>query len=169
MTDDLSHYRADFREIENRVTREFVAGWRRPAITAVVLVLTVGLALPHAGSLPGWVVLAGAPNQEHAATPAPLRLFIVFVVTFGIIASMLGTWSRRWAVAQIAVMGTGVGTVLGLLGYWSQQSLPPGIRPTGIEYGLILTWAGMAALTALWVPVVLSRANIMQADVSAPR
>ncbi|MCZ4558607.1 hypothetical protein O4215_23895 [Rhodococcus maanshanensis] len=169
MTDDLSRYRADFLEIENRVTREFVAGWRRPAITAVVLVLTVGLALPHAGSLPAWAVLAGGPNPEHVATPAPLRLFIVFVVIFGVIVSMLGTWSRRWAIAQIAVMGTGVGTVIGLLGYWSQQSLPPGIRPTGIEYGLILTWAGMAALTALWVPVVLSRANIMQADVSAPR
>ena len=45
--------------------------------------------------LPAWTVLVGGPNPEHVATPAPLRLFIAFVVIFGVVVSVLGTWSRR--------------------------------------------------------------------------
>ncbi|MFD1811303.1 hypothetical protein [Rhodococcus gannanensis] len=161
MSDDLSDLRAELAAIEKRVAREFAAGRRGRALAAVIVVLTVGLFLPHAGSVSGWAALVGVTGAGQVATPVPLRLFVLFVLVFGIALSTVALVTRRWILAQAAVMGTAVGAVFGMLGYWSQQSLPPALRPAGFEYGLLLTWLSMALLSALWIPVVAGRSNIM--------
>ena len=50
---------------------------------------------------------------------------------------------------------------LGLLTYWSQHSVRS--AETGsLGYGLLVEWAAMAFLAALWIPVVAGRSNLMQ-------
>ncbi|SDD70155.1 Rv2732c family membrane protein [Rhodococcus tukisamuensis] len=164
MTDDLAAYRRDFEAIEHRVAREFDTGRRLPVLIGAVALLVVGLFLPHAESVSGWTALTDTSAVHRCTVTAPLRLFVCFMVVFGIVASTVALWTRRWALAWFAMAGTGVGTVLGLLACWSQQSLPVGTRPDGLPYGLVMTWAVMAVLTALWVPVVWSRTNVMQDD-----
>lgn len=162
MTDDLAAYRQDFAAIEHRVAREFAAGRRLPVLIGAVAILVVGLFLPHAESVSAWAAVTDTSAVHPSAVTAPLRLFVVFVVVFGIGVSTVALCTRRWALAWLAMVGAGVGTVLGLLSCWSQQSLPVGARPDGIAYGLLITWAVMAVLTALWIPVVWSRTNVMK-------
>ncbi|EME16107.1 Rv2732c family membrane protein [Rhodococcus triatomae] len=161
MSDDLSDLRAELAAIEKRVTREVAVGRRGRALAAMIAVLAVGLFLPHAGPVSGWAALVGGTASGQVLAPVPLRLFVLFVLVFGIVASTVALLTRRWILAQTAVMGTAVGAVFGMLGLWSQQSLPPALRPDGVEYGLLLTWLSMTALSVLWIPVVAGRSNIM--------
>ena len=92
----------------------------------------------------------------------PLRLFLGFVLVFGICVSTLAVVTRRWALSWLAMLGTSMGFVFGLLAGWSQQSLPPVTRPDGLTVGLLLAWAATALLAIQWASVTWSRENVMQ-------
>ncbi|GAA4476048.1 hypothetical protein GCM10023094_14900 [Rhodococcus olei] len=158
-SDDLSAYETELSAIERRVTREFSFGRRRPAVLAAIGVLVLTLFLPHAGTSSALAVLAGA---DDATATAPLRLFLGFVVVFGIGVSALAVLTRRWALSWLAMIGTAMGFVFGLLARWSQQSLPIEVRPSDPGYGLLVAWAAMALLAVQWASVTWSRANVMQ-------
>lgn len=157
--DDLSAYAADLAAIEQRVSREFSFGRRRPVVVAAIAVLVVTLLLPQAGPHIGVAVLGGA---EGAGVTAPLRLFLGFVAVFGIAVSTLAMITRRWALSWLAMLGTSMGFVFGLLACWSQQSLPVSGRPDGPSVGLLVAWAATALLAIQWASVTWSRANVMQ-------
>ncbi|MFF0814315.1 hypothetical protein ACFYVR_04010 [Rhodococcus sp. NPDC003318] len=157
---DLSAYEDDLSAIERRVTREFSFGRRRPVVLTLIAVLVVALFLPHAGSHTGIAVLGGAGG---ATATVPLRLFLGFVVVFGIGVSTVAAVTRRWALSWLAMIGTAMGFVFGLLARWSQQSLPVESRPSGTGIGLLIAWAAMALLAIQWASMTWSRANVMQA------
>ncbi|WP_305092115.1 hypothetical protein [Prescottella sp. R16] len=156
MSDDISLLRRELAAIEAKVAREVDPRGRGPVIAAAVAVLLIALAAPQVDGLRAWHVLAGG----HHEVAALARLFTWFVVVFGIGMSALAVWTRRWMFAWIAMAGVTVGTVLGLLTYWSQHAAR--VSGTGsIGYGLLVEWAAMAVLAVLWIPVVAGRSNLM--------
>lgn len=159
--DDLSGYRDDLAEIEARVARDIEIAWRGPAIAIAVTAAIAGLALPHTrtGALPSWALLPAPPGSVSA----PVQIFIGFVIVFGVGCSALAVLTQRWAAACIAMAGTGLGTVLGVFAYWSQQAMPATAQTGGAGIGLLVDWVAMAALTVLWVPLVAGRSNVMSA------
>lgn len=157
MSDDLSLLRRELAMIEERVAREVDPRGRGPFIAATVMILLIALAAPQVDGLRAWQVLAGG----HHEVASLARLFTWFVVVFGIGVSALAAWTRRWVFAWVAMAGVTVGTVLGLLTYWSQHSVR-GVHAGSIGYGLLVEWAAMALLAALWIPVVAGRSNVMQ-------
>ncbi|GAB2628705.1 hypothetical protein ABI214_21990 [Prescottella soli] len=157
MSEDLSLLRRELAMIEERVAREVDPRGRGPFIAATVMILLIALAAPQVDGLRAWQVLAGG----HHEVASLARLFTWFVVVFGIGVSALAAWTRRWVLAWIAMAGVTVGTVLGLLTYWSQHSVR-GVHTGSIGYGLLVEWAAMALLAVLWIPVVAGRSNVMQ-------
>lgn len=157
MSDDLSLLRRELAMIEERVAREVDPRGRGPFIAATVGILLIALAAPQVDGLRAWNVLAGG----HHEVASLARLFTWFVVVFGIGMSALAVWTRRWVFAWVAMAGVTVGTVLGLLTYWSQHSVR-GVHAGSIGYGLLVEWAAMALLAVLWIPVVAGRSNVMQ-------
>ncbi len=158
MSDDLSLLRRELASIEAKVAREVDPRGRGPFIAATVLILLIALAAPQVDGLRAWQVLAGG-HDEVAALPGCSR----------------GSWwcsgsgcrrsrrGQRWVFAWVGGRdGRGtVGTALGLLTYWSQHSVRS--AETGsLGYGLLVEWAAMAFLAALWIPVVAGRSNLMQ-------
>lgn len=159
-SDDLSAYEDDLSAIERRVTREFSFGRRRPVVLGLIAVLVVALFLPHAGHHTAVAVIGGA---HDATVTVPLRLFLGFVVVFGIGVGAAAALTRRWALSWLAMVGTAMGFVFGLLARWSQQSMPLETRPSGTGLGLLIAWAVMALLAIQWASVTWSRANVMPA------
>ncbi|MDH6282026.1 uncharacterized membrane protein (DUF485 family) [Rhodococcus sp. LBL1] len=157
MSEDLSLLRRELAMIEERVAREVDPRGRAPFIAATVMILLIALAAPQVDGLRAWQVLAGG----HHEVASLARLFTWFVVVFGIGVSALAAWTRRWVLAWVAMAGVTVGTVLGLLTYWSQHSVR-GVHAGSIGYGLLVEWAAMALLAVLWIPVVAGRSNVMQ-------
>ncbi|WFR74118.1 hypothetical protein P9209_12410 [Prescottella defluvii] len=157
MSEDLSLLRRELAMIEERVAREVDPRGRGPFIAATVMILLIALAAPQVDGLRAWQVLAGG----HHEVASLARLFTWFVVVFGIGVSALAAWTRRWVLAWVAMAGVTVGTVLGLLTYWSQHSVR-GVHAGSIGYGLLVEWAAMALLAVLWIPVVAGRSNVMQ-------
>lgn len=157
MSDDLSLLRRELAMIEARVAREVDPRGRGPVIAATVATLLVALAAPQVDGLRAWHVLAGG----HDEVASLARLFTWFVVVFGIGVSALAVWTRRWVFAWIAMAGVTVGTLLGLLTYWSQHSVR-GVDAGSIGYGLLVEWAAMALLAVLWIPVVAGRSNVLE-------
>ncbi|MGW0040534.1 Rv2732c family membrane protein [Rhodococcus sp. NPDC003348] len=159
-SDDLSAYEDDLSAIERRVTREFSFGRLRPVVVGLIATLVVALFLPHAGGHSAVAVIGGAGG---AGVTVPLRLFLGFVVVFGIGVGALAVVTRRWALSWLAMIGTSMGIVFGMLACWSQQSLPAETRPSGLGAGLLLAWAATTLLAIQWASVTWSRANVMQA------
>jgi len=157
MSEDLSLLRRELSMIEARVAREVDPRGRGPFIASAVLILLIALAAPQVDGLRAWNVLAGG----HDEVAALARLFTWFVVVFGIGASALAAWTRRWVLAWIAMAGVTVGTALGVLMYWSQHSVRSA-HTGSLGYGLLVEWGAMAVLAVLWIPVVAGRSNLMQ-------
>lgn len=164
-SDDLSAYEDDLLAIERRVAREFSFGRRRPVVLGLIAVLAIALLLPHAGSTTGVAVLGGAGG---VGVTVPLRLFLGFVAVFGIGVSTLAVVTRRWALSWLAMLGTSMAFVFGLLACWSQQSLPAATRPDGPTVGLLLAWASIALLAIQWASVTWSRENVMPGGSTPP-
>ncbi|MFD4468244.1 hypothetical protein ACFWPA_08110 [Rhodococcus sp. NPDC058505] len=157
---DLSAYEDELAAIERRVRREFSFGRRRPVVMALMFVLAVALFLPFSGSDSAVTILAGAAAAE---VTVPQRLFLGFVLVIGLGVSTLAVATRRWALSWLAMLGSSMGFVFGMLACWSQQSLPEATRPQGLGAGLLLAWAAMALLAIQWASVTWSRANVMPA------
>lgn len=157
MSDDVSLLRRELASIEARVAREVDPRRRGPVISCAVALLLVALLAPQIDGLRAWDVLAGGRDEVAALT----RVFTVFVVVFGIGASGLAALTRRWVIAWVAMAGVTVGTALGLLAYWSQNTARMGVHLGDVGYGMLTEWAAMALLTVLWIPVVAGRSNIL--------
>ena len=94
--------------------------------------------------------------DEHIKLPS--RIFVWLALVFGGVFSILALVTRRWVLAWIAVAGTAVSAVFGMLAVWSRQTLPlaeSGSAGPGI--GLILGWITVIVLTFHWIKVVWSR------------
>ena len=134
--DAFEGYRKDLDDAERKVAGEIDPGVRAMVVAVAVLVLVGTLALPHAGVANGWDVLAYNQDAETERIALFSRLFVWFVVIFGIGFSMLALVTRRWSLAWVAVAGSAVASALGMMAVWSRQTIPAGFNVAGPSIGL---------------------------------
>lgn len=137
-------------------------GLRAIAVAVLIVTLAVSLSLPHAGSANGWEVLASSPDTAAQAIRLPSRMFLWFLVTFGVGFSMLALFTCRWTLAAIATAGCAVTSVFGMFAIWSRQTLPVDVALTvsGPGSGLLLGWAAVIVLTFHWLIVATTRTSV---------
>jgi hypothetical protein len=155
VSDDLSAYRSEFTRIEKKVAGEFRAGRRQWVLAGCVAVLVVALLLPQTETAASWTVLDGWFGSDAPVT-VPMRIFISLTLVFGVVVSTAALSLRRWRLAVAAMLGSGLSSLFGLLGYWSQNGMETS-APHSPSFGMVLAWLAMVVLTSQWLPVVLSR------------
>lgn len=158
---DFEAYRADIEAAERRVASEIDPGGRALVVAICVFVLLGSFLLPHTGSVRGWDVLTTAAGADEALVSLPSRLFMWMALVFGVGFSLLALLTRRWTVAWVALAGSAVGSLAGLLAVWSRQTVAQGHPGPGS--GLILAWLTVIVLTFHWARVVWSRTALQLA------
>ncbi|WP_308166735.1 Rv2732c family membrane protein [Nocardia albiluteola] len=154
-------YHDDLAAVERKIAGEIDPGYRAMVVAGAVFVLLLTLVLPHAGHTRGLDILFSDDTAAADRIGLPSRVFQWFVLIFGIGFSSLALLTRRWAFAWVAVAGTAVGSVFGVLSIWHRQT--PGIgnyRGAGPSVGLILGAIAMIVLTFHWLKVVWSRTAV---------
>ncbi|WP_024806123.1 hypothetical protein [Nocardia sp. BMG51109] len=158
---EFEQFRGDLEAVERKIAGEIDPGARAMVVAGSVFVLLLSLVLPHAGGARGLDVLLydAAAQAEHIGLPS--RIFEWFVTVFGIGFSSLALVTRRWVLAWIAVAGSAIASVFGVLSIWHRQT--PGLgnyQGAGPGVGLILATLAIIVLTFHWVKVVWSRTAV---------
>jgi hypothetical protein len=153
---DMAALRAQVDQVENRLLRRIDPGARAMVIAVCVLVLAVCAALPWVDGVPGWQVLVGQGGDQGRMDILP-RVFAIGVFVFGFLGSALSLGLRRWSVAWVSTLGSGLFTVLGLVSIWSQQTTTSHLAGPGPGAGLLVSVLAMLVLVITWVRVVWSR------------
>lgn len=161
--DPVEEYREDFEAAERKIAGEIDPGMRAVVVAVAVLVLLLSFSLPHAGSANGWEVLVNTADAHAESIALPSRIFTWLALIFGVVTSMLALVTRRWAVAWIALAGSAVASVFGMLSIWSRQTVPANLHGAGPGIGLILGWVTVMVLTFHWLRVVWSRTALQAA------
>lgn len=154
--------RADLEAAERRIANEIDPGTRALFVAVAVLVLLASFSLPHAGSANGWEVLAYSPDARAEAIALPSRVFVWLAIVFGGVGSILALVTRRWFVAWVAVAGSAVSIIFGMLAVWSRQTVAVvdgHAVGAGAGVGLFLSWLAVAVLTFHWIRVVWARTS----------
>lgn len=146
-------------DAERKVSGAIDPGARALVVAVAVLVLLLSFALPHTGSANGWDVLAGDSDAIAESIALPSRIFVWLTLVFSVIFSTLALVTQKWALAWIALYGSGVATVFGLLAIWSRQTLPSTSTGAGPGAGLVLAWIVVAVLTFHWLRAVWLRST----------
>lgn len=160
--DPIESYRKDFDAAERKVAGEIDPGARAVVVAVIVLVLLLSLSLPHTGGANGWEVLVNGADARDEVIKGPSRVFVGFVVVFDVVASMLALVTRRWVLAWMALAGSAISVVLGMLSIWARQTLPSADL-SGPGIGLIIGWLAVIVLTFHWLKVVWSRTALQLA------
>jgi len=158
---DLDVLRAEIEAAERRIAREIDPGTRGFVVAILIFVLLGSFILPHTGGVRGWDVLFGTHGAGAAALALPSRVFTWLALVFGVGFSMLALITRRWALAWVALAGTSIGSVAGLLAIWTRQTVAAGHPGPGV--GLIVAWITVILLTFHWARVVWSRTLVQLA------
>ncbi len=158
---DLDALRAEIESAERRIAREIDPGPRGFVVAILIFVLLGSFVLPHTGDVRGWDVLFGTHGAGAAALALPSRVFTWLALVFGVGFSMLALMTRRWALAWVALAGTSIASVAGLLAIWTRQTVAAGHPGPGV--GLILAWITIILLTFHWARVVWSRTIVQLA------
>ncbi|MFW0787290.1 hypothetical protein AAFP35_22565 [Gordonia sp. CPCC 206044] len=140
----------DLKGIERRVAREIVPGWRTVTVSASVAVLAALSLLPVMPGVSGWQLILHVADGELDRVSSIARGFAVLVLVTSVF-SLLAIIVRRWGLALIALAGACLSAVFGLLGVWSQNTMPGYADATPT---LILAWVVAASLIPQWVPLV---------------
>ncbi|NGP06235.1 hypothetical protein G6038_12230 [Rhodococcus sp. 14C212] len=161
--DPMDEVRADLEAAERKIAGEIDPGARALVVAVAVLVLLGSFSLPHAGAANGWEVLSFAPDATAESIALPSRIFVWLALVFGGIFSILALVTRRWVLAWLALAGSAVSIVFGMLSIWSRQTLPVGDPGAGPGIGLILGWITVMVLTFHWAKVVWTRTALQLA------
>ena len=164
---DFEAFKKDIDAAERRVAGEIEPGTRALAVAIGVFVLLVTFALPHAGHARGWDALLGGPVAAEANVRVFSRVFCWLALVFSVGFSMLALLTRRWVLAWLALAGSAVASVIGMLAVWSRQTLGPGHPGPG--WGLIVAWIAVIFLTFHWARVVWARTAVQLAAEEARR
>jgi hypothetical protein len=158
---EFEEFKGDIEAAERRVAREIDPGARALVIAIAVFVLLLSFVLPHTGGAKGWDVLAGNEAAIRDGVSLPSRVFTWLALVFGVGFSMLALLTRRWALAWIALAGSMVTSLLGLLAVWSRQTAPEPHPGPGL--GLIVAWLAVIVVTYNWARVVWARTALQLA------
>ncbi len=157
----LGALRTEIEAAERRVARGIDPGPRAFFVSILVFVLLGSFILPHTGDVRGWDVLFGSHGAGAAAVALPSRVFAWLALVFGVGFSMLALVTRRWALAWVALAGTAIAGVAGMLAIWSRQTVSTGHPGPG--WGLIVAWLTVLVLIYHWARVVWSRTIVQLA------
>jgi hypothetical protein len=157
----LGALRTEIDAAERRVARGIDPGPRAFFVSILVFVLLGSFILPHTGDVRGWDVLFGSHGAGAAAVALPSRVFAWLALVFGVGFSMLALVTRRWALAWVALAGTAIAGVAGMLAIWSRQTVSTGHPGPG--WGLIVAWLTVIVLIYHWARVVWSRTIVQLA------
>ena len=158
---DIDALRTEIDAAERRVAGEIAPGPRALVVAILVFVLLGSFILPHTGDVRGWDVLFSSHGAGAAAVALPSRVFAWLALVFGVGFSMLALMTRRWALAWVALAGSGIASGAGLLAVWSRQTVAAGHPGPGV--GLIVAWITVMALTFHWARLVWSRTVVQLA------
>lgn len=157
----LDALRTEIEAAERRVARGIDPGTRGFVAAILVFVLLGSFILPHTGEVRGWDVLFSSHGAGAAAVALPSRVFAWLALVFGVGFSMLALVTRRWALAWVALAGSALADVAGLLAIWSRQTVAAGHPGPG--WGLIVAWLSVILLSYQWARVVWSRTIVQLA------
>jgi hypothetical protein len=158
---DIDAIRTEIEAAERRVAGEIEPGPRALVVAILVFVLLGSFILPHTGDVRGWDVLFSSHGAGAAAVALPSRVFAWLALVFGVGFSMLALMTRRWALAWVALAGSGIASGAGLLAIWSRQTVAVGHPGPGV--GLIVAWITVMVLTFHWARLVWSRTVVQLA------
>jgi hypothetical protein len=158
---DIDALRTEIEAAERRVARGIDPGPRAFVVSILVFLLLASFILPHTGHVRGWDVLFGGHGAGAAAVALPSRVFAWLALVFGVGFSMLALLTRRWALAWVALAGTAIADVAGMLAIWSRQTVATGHPGPGV--GLIAAWITVIVLTYQWARIVWSRTIVQLA------
>ncbi|GAA4641810.1 hypothetical protein [Gordonia humi] len=165
-TDDratFGEYEDDLRKTERKVAGEIDPGGRALVVAVCILILLVTLVLPHAGEAKGLDVLTFTETAAAEHTSLPSKIFVYMTLIFAIGFSLLALVTRRWVFALIALCGSAVTAVAGMLAIWTRNTV--GVdsvdmqAPSGAGIGLIVGWIVVIVLTFHWARAVWARTN----------
>ncbi|MDT5019400.1 MAG: hypothetical protein QOD39_5560 [Mycobacterium sp.] len=154
-------FKGEIEAAERRVAREIDPGARALVIAIGVFVLLLSFMLPHTGGAKGWDVLVGGDAAIRDGVTLPSKVFTWLALVFGVGFSMLALLTRRWALAWIALAGSTVASLSGLLAVWSRQTATAPHPGPGI--GLIVAWIAVIVVTYNWARAVWSRTAVQLA------
>ena len=164
---NFEQFKEDIEAAERRIAGEIDPGPRALVIAIAVFVVLLSFVLPHTGGAKGWDVLASSDAAAEAAVSLPSRAFVWVTLVFGVGFSMLALLTRRWALAWVALAGSAVACVLGMLAVWSRQTAAEPYPGPGI--GLIVAWLAVIVLTYHWARAVWARTAVELAAEEARR
>ena len=154
-------YEDELRAAEKKVSGEIDPGARALVVAVGVMLAMVSLVLPHTGDASGIDVLVSAPAADAARLNVTSRIFVYLLVIFAVGASALALLSRRWVIAWVALCGTAVTCVAGMLAWWSRHT--PGVGgvepPSGVGIGLMLGALAAVLLAFHWARIVWARST----------
>ncbi len=158
---DFEEFKGDIEAAERRVAREIDPGVRALVIAIAVFVLLLSFVLPHTGGARGLDVLISSEAAIRDGVTLPSRVFVWLALVFGVGFSMLALLTRRWALAWIALAGSTVSSLLGLLAVWSRQTAPEPYPGPGI--GLVVAWLAVVVVAFNWARAVWARTAVQLA------
>jgi hypothetical protein len=158
---DFADFKDEIEAAEQRIAREIDPGARALVIAIGVFVLLLTFILPHTGAAKGWDVLVGDDAAVRVAVALPSRVFTWLALVFSVGFSMLALLTRRWALAWIALAGSTVASITGLLAVWSRQTAAHPHPGPGI--GLIIAWIAVIVLAINWARIVWARTALQLA------
>ncbi|GAC70824.1 Rv2732c family membrane protein [Gordonia soli] len=154
-------FEGDLRKAERKVAGEIDPGARAVVVAIAVLVAMASLVLTHTGSASGIDVLTFSSAADAERVTITSRVFVYLLAVFGIGASALALLTRRWIIAWVALCGSAVACVAGMLAWWTRNT--PGVGgiqpPSGVGIGLVLGFLASLVLTFHWARVVWARST----------
>lgn len=145
-------YQQEISKAEREVLRRIDPGVQALIIVAVMLVLVTSSLLPWIDGASGWKVLTGQADPVLEVGLLP-RLFAFNAVIVGVVLGALALATRRWALAFLAAVASGIVSFEGLIAIWSRQTVSQG----GPAFGLVIAVLCMLALTFQWARIAWSR------------
>jgi len=159
--DAFDGFKDDLERAERKVAGEIDPGVRALVVAIAVLVAIGSLVLPHTGHATGIDVLRGDATAHAENIVITSRVFVWLMLVFGIGFSALALVTRRWVLAWIALSGSAVACVAGMLAWWSRNT--PGLSGAepkhGVGAGLVIGWIAMFVITFHWARVVWARTS----------
>lgn len=135
---------------ERKTAGEIDPGSRAIIVAVAVFVLLASLALPHAGSATGFDVLIYSDKADEEQIKLASRVFVWLVVIFDITFSMLALVTRKWVLAWIALAGSAVSVVFGMLSIWTRQTMGTASQGGHAGIGLVIGWLAAFVLVFHW-------------------
>ncbi|SIR86295.1 Rv2732c family membrane protein [Williamsia sterculiae] len=161
MSERFGQFETDLKKVERKVAGEIDPGARALVVAVAVLVAIGSLLLPHSGTATGIDVLTSSARAHAEAITITSRAFVYLLVVFGIGFSAAALLTRRWVLAWVALCGSAVSCVAGMLAWWSRNT--PGVNNVhpvhGVGIGLVLGWIAAFVIAFHWARVVWARTS----------